>query len=325
MSKIDITYEGRMLQTVSTFTKVFELENESIVNITKIEGLDQLVNLQDLRLQENKIRKIEGLDRFVNLQKLDLGANAIPRIEGLAALANLQELRLSGNQIQRIEGLAALANLHVLWLTNNKIQKIEGLERLVNLKELHLETNQIQRIEGLDAIANLEHLYITENQISRIEGLERLVNLKELDIDDEAISGDMHVKIDGLRNDETKARFLVEYCMNARGMPVKLDRGQEKPRAGTGLQDVGDQKLISKIQQIIKVSNSMEITRLASVLKIDETLLWDHIFDWAEQFGFRIEESKVIFGQGNTGAFIDELDKQFAAWNENARRKDGKN
>jgi len=325
MSKIDIIYEGRMIQTVSTFAKLFELENESIVNITKIEGLDQLVNLQDLRLQENKIRKIEGLDRFVNMQKLDLGANEISRIEGLDALANLKELRLSGNQIQQIEGLDALANLQVLGLTNNKIRKIEGLERLVNLKELHLETNQIQRIEGLDALANLEHLYITENQIPRIEGLERLVNLQEIDIDDEAISGDLHAKIDGLRNDEAKARFFVEYCLNVRGMPATIDRGQEKPQARTGLQDVANQKWISKLQQIIKVSNSMEITRLASVLKIDETLLWDHIFDWAEQFGFRIEESKVIFGQGNTGAFIDELDKQFTAWNENIRRKEGKN
>ena len=112
--------------------------------------------------------------------------------------------------------------------------------------------------------------------------------------------------------------------MNARGMPVTIERGQEKPRAGTGLQHAADQKWISKLQQIIKVSNSMEITRLASVLKIDEALLWDHIFDWAEQFGFRIEESKVIFGQGNTGAFIDELDKQFAAWNEKTRGKDDK-
>jgi Leucine-rich repeat (LRR) protein len=36
--------------------------------ITKIEGLDNLVNLRELKLCGNNITKIEGLDNLVNLR-----------------------------------------------------------------------------------------------------------------------------------------------------------------------------------------------------------------------------------------------------------------
>ncbi len=45
--------------------------------ITKIEGLDNLVKLRWLDLDENQITKIKGLDKLVNLQKLHLKKNNI--------------------------------------------------------------------------------------------------------------------------------------------------------------------------------------------------------------------------------------------------------
>lgn len=85
-----------------------------------------------------------------------------------------------------------------------------------------------------------------------------------------------------------------------------------------------DQDRIAKLRKIVKVSNSLEISRLAEVLHINEKMLWDRIFDWAEQFGFRIEENKVIFGQGNVAGFVDELDKHFATWGSKESTKEGK-
>ena len=81
---------------------------------------------------------------------------------------------------------------------------------------------------------------------------------------------------------------------------------------------------MNKLRQIVKVSESLEISRIAKTLEMDEEVLWKHIFDWAEQFGFKIKENVVIFGQGDTTAFIDELQRQFGAWDDTIRRKDGK-
>lgn len=49
----------------------------SFNNIEAIEGLDTLVNLEDLSLFNNRISKIDSLDTLVKLQVLSLGNNHI--------------------------------------------------------------------------------------------------------------------------------------------------------------------------------------------------------------------------------------------------------
>jgi len=85
-----------------------------------------------------------------------------------------------------------------------------------------------------------------------------------------------------------------------------------------------EKKRLAKLQQIIKVSESLEISRLANVLKVDEQYVWDNIFNWAEQFGFKIKENIVIFGQCDTSAFTDELQRQFDTWDDKTRSKKSK-
>jgi Leucine-rich repeat (LRR) protein len=49
----------------------------SFNNIEAIEGLDTLVNLEDLSLSNNRISKVDSLDALVKLQVLSLGNNQI--------------------------------------------------------------------------------------------------------------------------------------------------------------------------------------------------------------------------------------------------------
>lgn len=53
------------------------LPDLSFNNIEAIEGLDTLVNLEDLSLFNNRITKIDSLDALVKLQVLSLGNNQI--------------------------------------------------------------------------------------------------------------------------------------------------------------------------------------------------------------------------------------------------------
>lgn len=59
-----------------TLTALF-LPDLSFNNIEAIEGLDTLVNLEDLSLFNNRISKIDSLDALVKLQVLSLGNNQI--------------------------------------------------------------------------------------------------------------------------------------------------------------------------------------------------------------------------------------------------------
>ena len=65
--------------------------------ISKIELLDEYININALWLQDNSIRKIENLDQLSKLKSLYLNNNFIQKIEGLDALACLKDLSLQSN------------------------------------------------------------------------------------------------------------------------------------------------------------------------------------------------------------------------------------
>lgn len=54
----------------------------SFNNIEVIEGLDKLVNLEDLTLHNNRIQKLEGMDALKKLHVFSVGNNEIKDIEG---------------------------------------------------------------------------------------------------------------------------------------------------------------------------------------------------------------------------------------------------
>jgi Leucine-rich repeat (LRR) protein len=113
--------------------------NLGYLGLSKIpKSVNELINLQVLKLYSNEIQEIKGLDKLINLQELVLSGNKIPEIEGLDKLTNLQKLWLSRNKIQEIEGLDKLTNLQRLNLSNNKIKKIEGLDKLINLNTVYI-------------------------------------------------------------------------------------------------------------------------------------------------------------------------------------------
>ena len=116
--------------------------------IQKIEGLDTLVNLRHLYLNQNGISKIEGLDKLVNLVHLSLAQNRIVVVENLSTLICLEDLNIAQNKIDNCESLAGLHE--VPWLVhldlqNNAIDTSEGfleiLSPMQSLRVIYLKGN----------------------------------------------------------------------------------------------------------------------------------------------------------------------------------------
>ena len=102
--------------------------------ITKIQGLDKgLKKLRELNLNNNRISRLEGLDNLTNLEKLTLKNNKITKMEGMDNLKSLVWLGLSGNPIKKMEGLDKLANLERLFLENTDIEVLENYQNLTSL------------------------------------------------------------------------------------------------------------------------------------------------------------------------------------------------
>ncbi|XP_015280956.1 PREDICTED: leucine-rich repeat and coiled-coil domain-containing protein 1 [Gekko japonicus] len=127
--------------------------------------------LHTLNLHSNQISRIERLDHMLNLQHLDLSSNCIHRIEGLSSLANLRTLNLSCNLITKVEGLEKLFSLTRLNLSYNHIHDLTGLLSLrgTNYKISHLELhgnciNNINHfLQCLTGLQYLTHLTLEKN------------------------------------------------------------------------------------------------------------------------------------------------------------------
>ena len=64
----------------SVINNTLNLNDQQIDSISNIVGLDEITDLQNLYLRNNKISKIEGLDHLTDLKQLDLGFNNINEI-----------------------------------------------------------------------------------------------------------------------------------------------------------------------------------------------------------------------------------------------------
>lgn len=78
---------GRSTPNSSLSPLALFLPDLSFNNIEAIEGLDTLVNLEDLSLFNNRISKIDSLDALVKLQVLSLGNNQIGNMMNVSELS----------------------------------------------------------------------------------------------------------------------------------------------------------------------------------------------------------------------------------------------
>ncbi len=89
--------------------------------LTDVNGLGTLVELQDLRIRNNQLTNVDTLHTLVGLLELDLSHNQLTNVDTLHTLVGLLELDLSHNQLANVDALHTLVGLWVLRLKNNRL------------------------------------------------------------------------------------------------------------------------------------------------------------------------------------------------------------
>ncbi|XP_006516440.1 leucine-rich repeat-containing protein 9 isoform X3 [Mus musculus] len=129
--------------------EVLHLGYNGICNLVQLQ-LNRLRNLKFLFLQGNEISQVEGLDNLIVLQELVVDHNRIRAFNDTAFSkpSSLLMLHLEENRLRELSKLQSLVKLEKLFLGYNKIQDITELEKLdviPSLRELTVYGNPICR------------------------------------------------------------------------------------------------------------------------------------------------------------------------------------
>ena len=157
-------------------------------NLTNVDGLKNLKNLQQLNLTDcESLTSVDALKDLENLQWLDLSdCESLNSVDALKDLKNLQRLDLSRcYNLTSIDGLKDLKNLKWLDLSRcYNLTSIDGLKDLMNLPGLNLASCvRLTSIDGLKDLKNLQQLELTDcESLTSVDALKDLKNLQRLDL-----------------------------------------------------------------------------------------------------------------------------------------------
>lgn len=140
--------------------------NKKITGIKDLTGLEKCRSLALLELAGNEITKIDALAGLKDIQSLDLSKNKITDIKPIAGLTKLQHLELSNNQISDISPISKLTNMRSLYLSNNKIQDLAPVANLKKAWSLYVDGNSISDIKPVANMDKLDTLDLSKNQVA---------------------------------------------------------------------------------------------------------------------------------------------------------------
>jgi len=168
------------------FTELI-LSNKTIEN-NDFEFIKNLDYKTDFYLDRTNISSLESLSNLINLELLVANNNQIIDITPLQDLINMQILILDSNDISNITPLENLTNLKYLSLRNNFISSIQTnssksvFDEMKDLEYLELGENNFTSLVGLNNLAKLEYLSIPlsvnsfNNTLNGLNSLEEFTN-----------------------------------------------------------------------------------------------------------------------------------------------------
>lgn len=156
-------------------------------------GLTNLITLEHLDLEWNKIKTIPEIGQLTNLQRLNLRGNEINEIPlEIEKLIKLKYLSLDMNHLIKIpQEIGKLTSLKMFWLRNNYIKEISpDIGKLSNLEQLDLGLNSLREIPStIGNLTNLINLDLSCNPLDSIPfEITKLKKLTYLGLDDEQIN-----------------------------------------------------------------------------------------------------------------------------------------
>ncbi len=173
----------------------YNLNRENLDNPITKEDLLKVKSLIVVEAKSKGIKDVSGLEYMTNLENLTLEEVKLKNIKFISDLRQLKSLSITYGELEDIGPLAKLEHIEFLTLRNNKISDLSPLSQMKKIKMLDLNSNYIKDIKPLFTVKSLRTLTVANNQISNagLEGVHQLKNLKTFEISNNGLSNVEHI------------------------------------------------------------------------------------------------------------------------------------
>jgi Leucine-rich repeat (LRR) protein len=137
-------------------------------NLTSLQSIKHLTQLQVLWCYNNKLTSLEGIENLTQLQELYCNNNNLTSLKGIENLTQLQILTFCYNQLTSLNGIKNLEQLQELYCYNNKLTSLREIENLKQLQILQCSNNNLTSLEPIKHLIQLEYLDCTYNQLTSL-------------------------------------------------------------------------------------------------------------------------------------------------------------
>ncbi|MGH0802325.1 NEAT domain-containing protein [Bacillus cereus] len=173
----------------------YNLNRENLDTPITKEDLLKVKSLIVVEAKSKGIKDVSGLEYMTNLENLTLEEVKLKNIKFISNLRQLKSLSITYGELEDIGPLAKLEHIEFLTLRNNKISDLSPLSQMKKIKMLDLNSNYIKDIKPLFTVKSLRTLTVANNQISNtgLEGVHQLKNLKTFEISNNGLSNVEHI------------------------------------------------------------------------------------------------------------------------------------
>ena len=177
-----------LYEKLTDITKITDVDVSHNNNITTLDPLIELSELQNLDCSSTNVEDISPIRNLNKINSLDISSTQITDISDLRYANNIKVLRANNIRLDNIDIIGLYGQLTNLSLTNTDVSDISMMENCEQLVDLDIAGTKVASLDSIVLPQSIRFLNLSNTEIDDITTLENLENLQVLIIDNTYIT-----------------------------------------------------------------------------------------------------------------------------------------
>ena len=173
---------------LTEITKITDVDVSQNKNITTLEPLIELSELQNLDCSNTSVEDISPIRNLNKINTLDISNTQITNISDLRYANNIKELTADNIRLNDIEIIGLYGQLTDLSISGTDVSDISMLENCEQLVDLNISGTKVTSLDSIVLPQTIRFLNISNTEIDDITAVENLENLQVIIIDNTRIT-----------------------------------------------------------------------------------------------------------------------------------------